>query len=888
MNYLYWMVVSVVLVQADIGGVHVGIQLQLQQCLSLHTTIQESLGEQLQCLKLSTYRCLLFREPLGARHTEIRQYCGVINIGQQVQPYLWHIQVLSRFGLLIDFLHFYLPSTLTCSKAVLIEAKHPYSKLSFLTYCGHRKPWSVGFLSSHIIVKCTRWTPKGYYFVMIFEAVDFYLHSVALEQRITHSILNFNRPHFKDVLQVSTFALLSRNKKHPFPQTTIHVQIMTRVYKRIIVQVSFSSLNKTDIFNGPGPLSPKVTPEQASNCCQVQLSSYQAYIRYHTTTLGDIVEAYNKANMESFIETSLLNWTSIYHEGNSVDCLHQGTKTYFKSTSGQCWPRHHVSSFTLHHISFTGFNMLQHSATGYTTTCEYGGLFIMHYTTGSYSDYISICSNTTSQHVFPYSFPYSLGNDARADIRMVIILVTFPGYSRGFADLTAITEENCIGVNYIDGFVHTQRLMADKWWDPMNNNHGEVISCTDFWITHNALYTFHDDLVNKQYYLYYIQDIDFMMALNKMIISSSLLSRTTFHNSEIMKNDIEMGVWTIEYSGYPIQLYIDRRFHPLMLQSTHYINIRNARNIEIDFQYSGHDEEPLFALRIQFLHNIICSFPVDKSSGIPIPMYELRDIVDVHIPTEYHYGDVLLRALNYSWHNVHPCRMVLIGQLCSPLKSQYQRMRINYRATRFVDAHEIDISLKQTLSCSVQCSLDVGIWVIAMFEPPNRYHEWKEVYRLTWHIVDTDLSSFIIEINSTCVGSPCTKLCDIAVAFRPFKSWINEEIFPEMKISFDAWSAPFKHMIHQSTEALLKEKFYWGGIHGLEVDRLMYVTWYEAQEHCKARNASLATLTPNLVSQLNSFGKHFMGNSWKDSSCSLHHMFFAGLHRNDMVRTNAY
>ena len=112
-SYLYWMVVSVVLVHADIGGVHVGIQLQLQQCLSLHTTIQENLAEQLLCLKLSMYCCLLFREPLGARHTEIRQYCRVVNIGQQVQPYLWHIQVLSQFGLLIDFLHFYLPSTFT-------------------------------------------------------------------------------------------------------------------------------------------------------------------------------------------------------------------------------------------------------------------------------------------------------------------------------------------------------------------------------------------------------------------------------------------------------------------------------------------------------------------------------------------------------------------------------------------------------------------------------------------------------------------------------------------------------------------------------------------------------------------------------------------------------
>ena len=83
---------------------------------TLHTTIQENLAEQLLCLKLSMHCCLLFREPLGARHTEIRQYWGVVNIGQQMQPYLWHIQVLSRFGLLIDFLHFYLPSTFTAWK----------------------------------------------------------------------------------------------------------------------------------------------------------------------------------------------------------------------------------------------------------------------------------------------------------------------------------------------------------------------------------------------------------------------------------------------------------------------------------------------------------------------------------------------------------------------------------------------------------------------------------------------------------------------------------------------------------------------------------------------------------------------------------------------------
>ena len=149
----------------------------MQSCLGTFESLQSGLKDQLHSLEVSLYRCLLFHEPQSTQHTEMRLFCGVINSGQQLNSRLWKITVLYQFSLYVNFHHFYFPSTTDCksSTSIHIEA----TKQHRLIYCGHRRPWSISFPQSHLLVKCQKCdTPEGYHFVMIFEAFDFQTQSV--------------------------------------------------------------------------------------------------------------------------------------------------------------------------------------------------------------------------------------------------------------------------------------------------------------------------------------------------------------------------------------------------------------------------------------------------------------------------------------------------------------------------------------------------------------------------------------------------------------------------------------------------------------------------------------------------------------------------------------
>ena len=194
------------------------------------------------------------------------------------------------------------------------------------------------------------------------------------------------------------------------------------------------------IFDGPGLLCDQVVADPVSKN-RFYLSSYQGYIKYFraVSTRYDIKIAYQIILSHSAVRSQDLNWTSIDHLEDSTDCVHHQNTTQFRSTTGRCWPRHHFSYFTIHRMMFNGFNMLLHTSTAQSTTC---GLFIFSRSKfGTLTDLYSICSNITRESVLPFEHYHTFG--------MLMIFVTFEGYSSGSLDLSITKEQECSGLNYL-------------------------------------------------------------------------------------------------------------------------------------------------------------------------------------------------------------------------------------------------------------------------------------------------------------------------------------------------------------------------------------------------------------------------------------------------------
>ena len=141
---LMWtVVVSCMLVHADIGRVFVSLQYQIHDCICNSNSFRSCLLQQIVCVQFPISRCLKHHEPSDSYHLETwsqriprvekQPLCGVINTGKQLMSlmslmieeddygrirkqmsHIWHIHVPSTFSLYINFLHFYLPMSPNC------------------------------------------------------------------------------------------------------------------------------------------------------------------------------------------------------------------------------------------------------------------------------------------------------------------------------------------------------------------------------------------------------------------------------------------------------------------------------------------------------------------------------------------------------------------------------------------------------------------------------------------------------------------------------------------------------------------------------------------------------------------------------------------------------
>ena len=130
-------------------------------------------------------------------------------------------------------------------------------------------------------------------------------------------------------------------------------------------------------------------------------------------------------------------------------------------------------------MMFNGFNMLPHTSTAQSTICEYGGLFIFSRSTfGTLTDLYSICSNITRESVLPFEYYHTFG--------MLMIFVTFEGYSSGSLDLSITKEQECVGLNYLYSY-HILDIPEASTGDPIDyaTDKAESTMRTDVWVTVN-------------------------------------------------------------------------------------------------------------------------------------------------------------------------------------------------------------------------------------------------------------------------------------------------------------------------------------------------------------------------------------------------------------------
>ena len=768
-HYLIWtIVVSCMLVHADIGGVHVGLHYQLQRCLCNSYSLHTCLAQQLLCFKSSLLRCLMFREPLADPHTEIRPFCGVINTGKQLISHTWHISVPSMFSLYINVLHFNLPMTPDCKfgtkVSVMLTSNH--SEQTMHTYCGHRVPWELSFLQSQITLmyNTENTTPKGFHFVMTFQPFDITLPSVGITQLNKHetyqkSINSFNFGVSMKTEHKSFIACLSILQERRCIRIEIQLHIIVMVHLMISLYSSPEMFERMTIYDGPGILSPVVS--SGPNNTFLDLSSYQANIKYSNEAHGGIINAYRYANSHSHINSKTLAWT-VMRATKYCDLSHDGVSIRTQRNAA-CYIDHSII-ITIHHMKFTGINMLHHSSSiaYHSATCQYGGLFVLK--TPDTTEYFTICTNVKNRLVIPFT---AYKGDARGTlfdwisegIMGMVIFITFPGYSHGFIHLTTESDTDCYGTNFAIARGPSCNNHITAWDDDFGIN-VQGKQCTDLWLMNDIDYFAPSPFENCLFVFDHAQ-LGTLLGPFKMIAGSStsvVYSRTFLVNakSNTWVGNMNVEINIIKYLQDKTNM-IKENFTVSLLTKNEY-HFKSVAFTVFSITFSFREQFPLYAIRIMFAEDMIC-----KDADNILQLYDSN--LDVYLPNHHPYR-IFPDRLEHLWgYNQGKCRILIVGSLCSPLVSHYQIIRIHYSPHKsLISPHEIDISLKKVSNCSIKCSLNVGILEYMDINSTVRswHHEWQGIYRLTWQLIAAKSRGISITINSTCEA--CIKLCDIAVA----------------------------------------------------------------------------------------------------------------------------
>ena len=376
-----------------------------------------------------------------------------------------------------------------------------------------------------------------------------------------------------------------------------------------------------------------------------------------------------------------------------------------------------------------------------------------------------------------------------------------------------------------------------------------------------------------------------------MKMSTLFISHASF--SSMYTNISWLGYISVEMDvrkDFPIHTATEKVNFSVPLSTDHIDSFNSSMFTVFSVSYSGPDRFPIFAIRVQFIEDVICSTDDRDSTSFQLyrRIYIIKDVLDVYLPHDHPVKELYYYATTYDYgYNMGTCRALIPGHECSQSTSHYQIIRIHHNAHKsLVIPHEIDISMTKTVNCSIECSLDIGILEYTHINDTLRfrYHEWRRMYRLTWQVISAKSRGFIVIINSTC--GTCTKLCDVAVALGlPLTSnhmldsttaqakYLDILRDSNLFTGDDRWltfRTQFERVIHN----LHKSK------HVGASSNHRYGNWHDANAYCLARNLSLVAHPQDIFNQLTDLiGSVDPDHSWNN----LQELYFAVFHRDGLV-----
>ena len=539
-----------------------------------------------------------------------------------------------------------------------------------------------------------------------------------------------------------------------------------------------------------------------------------------------------------------------------------------------------VSQLTLHHLSFTGYNMQQHLLRSGPSTCQYGGLFIVRikqhftFTLIDMKHYLTLCDSINQQNL---ELPYVM--DSQDILTYFFIFITFPGYSTGSVELST-GQGHCIGDHWHfdmkDLCRGDNKLTYTNWPVFLDNNLDEksLEECHTSWLTYNMNIDF--QTVSKPIFEK-CEPLSLPLSVARFLLAKTLVANRT--DQEFLNVSVTN---TTDNMHYPSR---------------------------VDLSFTGNDMFPIFAVRLITLERKICSlragspFDLGKVYDVGKVYVQMMSAIQSNVPDVWTDVDRFVTggALNEYYHNFGynhgTCHSLLHGSVCSP-SSSYITTTVHLQPSHFIDyasmPWKIDVALKKSTGCYYHCSLNVVVEEYRVNTnlqeetTTRRRHEWLKVYHVTWQVITSVQGGFRLMITPTCpINTPCTnRLCDVSIAIGPPLTSNALGMFPKENITkylkhvdriFIGFLKTYAtNLSEQQLRSFFKSPIPKGGVSS----EFIFGNWYDARDHCISRNSSLFKVTRSFSKQLQDvINSEELKHDWHN----IHENFYAGLHREDEV-----
>ena len=604
-------------------------------------TLRSVVSNQLKCIHQQSYNCLNIKED---KQQEIRRHlCCLINTGEKLKllSRTWILRVRNLQSTRVTFQRFHLPCSEKCTKGSLtlndLSGNHKE-----LVYCGFRNIWRVIFYSNILHMKCSVHENilPGYNFLMLYEALHYRPMEEETSPSFIHDTLHFN----ESILEPYMFPLITQHADN-FRYWIVY--FLSHPLSQICITGTYSDLNSTALYDGPGNRSPKLerhyvyqsqTTESGEHYVQLCFTSFAA------CGMKSIALS-RKTNV-----SQLLKWKS---EQKYIECNRSKEAMISLASESQgCIELESYNKTPLYldiqQMEFHGPNMLLHKKSSWM--CQYGGIFVFEFHTKTFTKepITSICNTLSDRTQLSFG-----GFDTHT---IIVVFKVFGGYSSGAVN-ASLMKSPCR--NYYYGpacSLHPNGKHTMELWgvEPIFPN------CLHLWSVLN--YNFLDGINRNCTYDKMVSKIKWFPVKGKFTaeVYNSFFYRTKSHHDSEKLNSYFNLEWDVEtIVDFPVNNSL-RKEHiivPSRSNGKHY-TFNHLHEMSLKSNYSVADlHTTLVQIRIAFA--LVChpgtNFALDTDIA-HLDLYEsYPSLLDAHIQACH----ISLVNLNSSQISSQPHRIIL-------------------------------------------------------------------------------------------------------------------------------------------------------------------------------------------------------------------------------------